>query len=519
MLKRNWIKSIALAASILISVLLLTACNYGGLEMTKSNAALLKEATANSKAANSYHLVAGITNTKGDTRRLSADVDAGNGRIKGETTEGDQTTGYVQVDNNLFISDDGGASFAKDEGNSSSEDDPVSLVGELERGLDGFKPEEADKAGDALRDGSPLFEMVEGVVTKHIIASAKDIPSLANLYMSAQTTGPDTIELWVAVGQKPTIRRFALGSDSAKEATITLEWSKLDEPVAIETPKNIQISNADLIKKAATNMQDADSYETSAVITMGSETYKFDGQLDIANDLTKIDIDESGRLYKIIGISGEVYLSSDLGWTYTQDESGAALLLSLGSYTRIWDYFTPSQIDFNGRPMSSGDPRTEKIDGVLTRHITVGSSPLAAQLSGPARGVISGKLELWISTGSKPYVYRMAIDSTFEGQELKATLNWRRFNEKFDIAAPPASKLPTSKPTVVARDETPPRMSLDDFKALYDDPAKRPIIIDVRAKSQYEEGHIAGAISIPESELDARVAELPKDKLVIAYCQ
>jgi len=60
---------------------------------------------------------------------------------------------------------------------------------------------------------------------------------------------------------------------------------------------------------------------------------------------------------------------------------------------------------------------------------------------------------------------------------------------------------------------------LDEFKALYDDPAKRPLILDVRAKDAFDAGHITGAISFPESDVDARVAELPKDKLIIAYCQ
>ena len=67
--------------------------------------------------------------------------------------------------------------------------------------------------------------------------------------------------------------------------------------------------------------------------------------------------------------------------------------------------------------------------------------------------------------------------------------------------------------------DSPPRMSLETFKALYDDPAKRPLIIDVRAAESYAAGHIKGAVSFPESDVDARVAELPKDKLVIAYCQ
>jgi predicted sulfurtransferase len=75
-----------------------------------------------------------------------------------------------------------------------------------------------------------------------------------------------------------------------------------------------------------------------------------------------------------------------------------------------------------------------------------------------------------------------------------------------------------------AQDTTPteepaPRMALADFKKLYDDPKKRPLIIDVRAKENYDAGHIEGAISFPESDVDTRVSELPKDKLVVAYCQ
>ena len=68
-------------------------------------------------------------------------------------------------------------------------------------------------------------------------------------------------------------------------------------------------------------------------------------------------------------------------------------------------------------------------------------------------------------------------------------------------------------------EEPAPRMTLEDFKKLYDDPAKRPIIIDVRSKEIFDGGHIKGAISFPEADIDTRVGELPKDKLVVAYCQ
>ncbi len=78
----------------------------------------------------------------------------------------------------------------------------------------------------------------------------------------------------------------------------------------------------------------------------------------------------------------------------------------------------------------------------------------------------------------------------------------------------------TSVAAVPTAEGTPaPRMPVEQFKALYDDPAKRPLIIDVRAKDNFDAGHIKGAISFPESDVDTRVAELPKNKLIVAYCQ
>jgi rhodanese-related sulfurtransferase len=44
------------------------------------------------------------------------------------------------------------------------------------------------------------------------------------------------------------------------------------------------------------------------------------------------------------------------------------------------------------------------------------------------------------------------------------------------------------------------------------------VIVDVRAKSQYDQSHIKGSLSIPKNELPTRLSELPKDKLIIFYC-
>ncbi len=71
------------------------------------------------------------------------------------------------------------------------------------------------------------------------------------------------------------------------------------------------------------------------------------------------------------------------------------------------------------------------------------------------------------------------------------------------------------EPTV----EPAPRMALDELKPLYDDPATRPFIVDVRSAEAFQQGHIQGAVNIPEAEVGARLAEFPKDKLIVAYCQ
>lgn len=45
------------------------------------------------------------------------------------------------------------------------------------------------------------------------------------------------------------------------------------------------------------------------------------------------------------------------------------------------------------------------------------------------------------------------------------------------------------------------------------------VLLDVRPAEEYCAGHIAGAVSVPVDELDRRLAELPADREVIAYCR
>ena len=45
------------------------------------------------------------------------------------------------------------------------------------------------------------------------------------------------------------------------------------------------------------------------------------------------------------------------------------------------------------------------------------------------------------------------------------------------------------------------------------------VLVDVRPEAEYEAGHIDGAQSVPLEELERRLAELPPDAEIVAYCR
>jgi len=45
------------------------------------------------------------------------------------------------------------------------------------------------------------------------------------------------------------------------------------------------------------------------------------------------------------------------------------------------------------------------------------------------------------------------------------------------------------------------------------------VILDVRPPDEYASGHIPGAVSVPLEELEQRLASLPRDSEVVAYCR
>ncbi len=61
-----------------------------------------------------------------------------------------------------------------------------------------------------------------------------------------------------------------------------------------------------------------------------------------------------------------------------------------------------------------------------------------------------------------------------------------------------------------------PRVSLEEAKAAFDSGAA--VFFDARGPSSYAEGHIPGAIFIPEEELPNRLSELDSNAWIVTYC-
>src|SRR5437870_1472688 len=61
---------------------------------------------------------------------------------------------------------------------------------------------------------------------------------------------------------------------------------------------------------------------------------------------------------------------------------------------------------------------------------------------------------------------------------------------------------------VIGRDELRDRLTRGDA-----------VLIDVRPQEEYAAGHIEGSRSIPLGELEQRLAELPPDREIVAYCR
>lgn len=60
------------------------------------------------------------------------------------------------------------------------------------------------------------------------------------------------------------------------------------------------------------------------------------------------------------------------------------------------------------------------------------------------------------------------------------------------------------------------RITVDELKKAMDD--EKPLIIDVRKKSEYDSEHVIGAINVPLNEINQHLSQFPKDRSFVLHC-
>ena len=91
----------------------------------------------------------------------------------------------------------------------------------------------------------------------------------------------------------------------------------------------------------------------------------------------------------------------------------------------------------------------------------------------------------------------------------------RRFGRRHALAALMAAAGFTLPASAAGPADAPRVQAPDVVKAAE---KKDVVLVDVRNKDAFDFEHAAGAIHIPIDQFEARVSELPKDKLIAAYC-
>lgn len=102
--------------------------------------------------------------------------------------------------------------------------------------------------------------------------------------------------------------------------------------------------------------------------------------------------------------------------------------------------------------------------------------------------------------------YRLAGPDVFELTRIIHTLAERHLAEVDRIAQTYFNARDAFEP--VGRDELLKRARRGEV-----------IVLDVRPPEEYRAGHIKGAISVPVEQIEQRLAELPTEKEIVAYCR
>jgi rhodanese-related sulfurtransferase len=147
--------------------------------------------------------------------------------------------------------------------------------------------------------------------------------------------------------------------------------------------------------------------------------------------------------------------------------------------------------------LANGERTVEALAGEVG--LTVANTSQHLQILRQA-GLVSSRRE-----GTSVH-YRLAAPEVFELWRTLRTLAASRLAEVERLTAAYLGSRDELEP--VTREELTRRLQDDDL-----------VVLDVRPATEYAAGHLPGAVSIPVGELRRRLAELPADREIVAYCR
>jgi 3-mercaptopyruvate sulfurtransferase SseA len=93
---------------------------------------------------------------------------------------------------------------------------------------------------------------------------------------------------------------------------------------------------------------------------------------------------------------------------------------------------------------------------------------------------------------------------------------WQRRRFLYSLAAAFAASPAAARQDVPTSPDQAPRMDAAEVKRLVE--KGEAVLVDVRSKEAWDAGHAEGAVHVPVDDIANRMKDLPKDKLIAAYC-
>ncbi len=218
---------------VLLSIVLLpvlSACMGGEPAPDNSpskNVVLLRNAVEGMKALKSYHFSA-VVGTPPRHVEMAGDVDVANSRAMLVMTTTGQVANVIVIGQDVYVSEGGSAGYTKAASSDLSLDSVLGMWGR-------FKPEDIDRARDALRDGTPAAETIDGVSTKHIVGDAGELNALTNA--GSETEQEGSVEFWVSTDANPYVYQMRVdGKSGGHDIAGTFKWSRFNETFDVKAP-------------------------------------------------------------------------------------------------------------------------------------------------------------------------------------------------------------------------------------------------------------------------------------------